>query len=202
MPSTEFEENVQKERETMSAFVTVGLDLSLCSSGFCLLDGDNVTVETVKTTPKTCENDLARFAYIRKEIIGRIPSNVDMICVEDFFAPFGPSAGSAISLAMLGAVIRVALWEATMPFYVVSPNQLKKHVTGKGAGQKSVVLREVYKKYGIDCKDDNQADAAALAHIARDLLTGASDDWPEYRKEVMKKIEQERPSYNITLLPA
>jgi Holliday junction resolvasome RuvABC endonuclease subunit len=183
-------------RKRSSDMKTLGLDLSLTSSGFCLLDGSSITIETIKTTPKTADNDLARLAHIRIAIMERIPSDVDMICVEDFFAPFGPAAGSAIGLAMLGAVIRVALWEATMPFYVVSPSQLKKWVLGKGVGEKSLVLREVYRKLGVSATNDNEADACVLAHIAKDLLTGVKEEWAAYRKDVIEKIAKERPHYN------
>jgi crossover junction endodeoxyribonuclease RuvC len=90
----------------------------------------------------------------------------------------------------------MALYEAGMPFYVVSPGQIKKFATGKGVGQKSIVVREVYKRWGIDTKDDNQADACVLAYIAESILH-LSMDAPKYQIEVVQKITNERPCYNI-----
>lgn len=178
--------------------VTVGLDLSLTSSGVCVKRGMVINIETIKTTPKTCENDLARLRYISNAVIQRIPQDVAMICVEDFFTPMGHTIGAAISLAMLGAIVRLSLYERAYKFFVVSPPQLKKWILTKGVGDKNLVIREVYKKFSISVSNDDEADSIVLAHIAGDLLVypDIPADWPQYRKEVIKKIAQERPHYN------
>ena len=148
----------------------VGLDMSLASTGFCRMRGPRMVVETVKTDPKTCSCDLARLRYISDEVMHRVPGDAAMACIEDFFTPQNPfQIGAAIGLAMLGATVRLALYEAGIPFFVVAPGQLKKFATGKGTGQKSIVVREVYKRWGLDVKDDNQADACVLAHMAEAL---------------------------------
>lgn len=175
----------------------VGLDLSLQATGFCLRMGSSIIVETVKTNPRTCPNDLARLRHISNEVMTRIPKDVKMICVEDFFTPQNPfQIGAAISLAMLGATIRLALYEAGFPFYVVTASQIKKFATGKGIGQKSIVVREVYKRWGLDTKDDNQADAAVLAFMAESVCF-LKEDAPKYQIEVVRKVVNERPHYNI-----
>lgn len=137
----------------------VGLDMSLTSSGFCCKRGDVLTVETIKTTPKTCDNDLARIRYIVDAVLSRIPKmDVKMVCIEDFFTPQNPfQIGAAIGLAMLGAVMRLALYEKGYPFFVIAPGQLKKFATGKGVGQKSIIVREVYKRWGVDAKEDRKS---------------------------------------------
>lgn len=192
---------VKLENANMSKdSVTIGLDMSLTGTGFCMLGEGKITVETIKTTPKTAENDLARLIYITDEIMRRIPTNTSMICIEDFFTPQNAmQMGSAIKLAMLGASIRLALYKAAMPFYVVAPSQIKKYIVGSGAAQKSLVIREVFKKYGLDVKDDNQADACVLAHIANDVewYPMIGEDTPKYQVEVIKKVANERPHYNI-----
>ena len=178
----------------------VGLDMSLTGTGFCLIRDGKISVETIKTTPKTCENDLARLIYIVDEVMKRIPADVAMIGIEDFFTPQNAmQMGSAIKLAMLGALIRVALYKAGLPFYVVAPSQIKKYVIGSGAAQKSLVIREVFKKYGLDVKDDNQADACVLAHIANDVkwYPMMGENTPKYQDEVIIKVANERPHYNI-----
>ena len=53
----------------------------------------------------------------------------------------------------------------------MTPSQLKKFVTGKGNSEKSMVIKEVYKRFGIDTNDDNTADAVVLGHIGL-ALTG------------------------------
>jgi Holliday junction resolvasome RuvABC endonuclease subunit len=106
----------------------------------------------------------------------RIPAFTRMICVEDIFMPRQAARiGQAMNLAKLAGVIRLAILEGGFPFYVVNDMQLKKFACGRGQGiQKGIIIREAYKKWGIDAKDDNQADAAVLAYMAEGLLFPAS----------------------------
>ena len=175
----------------------IGLDLSLSSTGFCLKTGSEIRVETIKSKPDDTPNDLARLKYITAEIMRRIPKSVSMICVEDFFVPSSMQmAGAAIKLAMLGTAVRLALYDAGMPFFVISPNQLKKWITSSGASQKSLIVMAVYKAYGLECKDDNQADSSVLAHIG-EALDCPKAEYPKYQLEVLGKVRSERPRYNV-----
>ena len=175
----------------------VGLDMSLTGTGFFMKRGSTVAMETVKTTPKTCPDDLARLRHIVSEVMRRIPKDVRMVCIEDFFTPSNPfQIGAAIGLAMLGATMRLALYEAGMPFFVVAPSQVKKFATGKGTGQKSMVVKEVFKRWGYEAKDDNQADACGLAHVA-EALCSPELERPQYQREVVKTVLADRPSYNV-----
>jgi len=180
------------------AAVFVGLDLSLTSTGFCLRRGTVLTIETVKTDPKHFEVDLLRLAHIRDCLLSKIPADVKMICVEDFFTPANAmQIGSAIKLAMLGTAVRMALYEKGYRLVVVAPGHMKKCGTGKGVGEKSHKLREVYKRWNIDAKDDNQADAAVLAYIAEGIHVGVLDDTPKFQAEVIRTVRKERPRYNV-----
>ena len=171
----------------------VGLDLSLTSTGFCLKNGSTITIDTIKTEPKNFKNDLDRLIHIRNTIISKLPADVKMVCIEDFFVPSNKlQIGSGIKLAMLGTTIRLSLYERGIPFVIVSPNSLKKHILGKGVGDKCMVVREVFKKYGIDVKDDNQADASVLAYLAEHISQALSgkkmDDIPKYQQEVISGL--------------
>jgi crossover junction endodeoxyribonuclease RuvC len=190
-------ENMENQERTV-----VGLDMSLTGTGFCVKRGSTINVETIKTDTKTCSDDLARLKYIVAEVMKRIPKDTKMICIEDFFTPANAfQIGSAIKLAMLGSAIRIALYDSKLPFYIVAPSQVKKYVTGSGASQKSIIVREVFKRYGIEVKDDNQADACSMAHLA-DHLCFLPEDAPKYQVEVVKKVLNERPCYNIPGKPA
>ena len=176
----------------------VGLDLSLSSTGFCIKTGSEIRVETIKSKPDPAVNDLARLKYIAAEIMQRIPKGVSMICVEDFFTPGNAQQiGAAIKLAMLGTVVRMGLYDAGMPMFIIAPGQLKKYITSSGASQKSLIVMAVYKTWGIEVKDDNQADAMVLAHIA-EALDGSKTDYPKYQLEVLGKVRSERPRYNVS----
>jgi Holliday junction resolvasome RuvABC endonuclease subunit len=147
----------------------IGLDLSLTATGFALKCGQNITLETIKTEPKNFLNDLVRIVHIRDTLLKKIPTDVKLVCVEDFFTPRGPQIGSAIRIAMLGTAVRLALHERKISFFVVSPTSLKKFITGKGVGEKSLILREVFRRYGVDAKNDNEADGCTLAFLAESV---------------------------------
>jgi crossover junction endodeoxyribonuclease RuvC len=184
--------------------IAVGLDLSLSSTGFCLKAGSRMQLETIRTVPKNFDNDLDRLKHICAELMQRIPQDVTMVCVEDFFTPGNKAQiGAAIKLAMLGTVVRMAMYDRGISFYTVAPSQLKKFCTGKGNCPKSIIIREVYKRYGVDCKDDNQADALVLANLAK-VIAGisnvdvpADEGVPMFQVEVAQKIIDERPHYNL-----
>jgi crossover junction endodeoxyribonuclease RuvC len=175
-----------------------GLDLSLTSTGFCLKNGSTITIDTIKTEPKNFKNDLDRLIHIRNTIISKLPVGVKMVCIEDFFVPSNKlQIGSGIKLAMLGTTIRLSLYERGIPFVIVSPLQLKKFVTGKGVGDKSMILREVFKRWGINAKDDNQADASVLSYLAEALLSEITELTPKFQAEVIRTVRQDRPRYNV-----
>jgi len=188
------EDNVERTAVTC---VAVGLDMSMTATGFCLKEGVRLQLETIKTEPKGFPNDLERLKHIVKETVGRIPDNVRMICLEDFFTPANKAQiGAAIKLAMLGALVRVALYDRGLPFFVVAASQIKKFVTGSGASPKSIIVRETYKRWGIEAKDDNQADAAAMAYLAEALLH-PEVEMPKFQKDVVNTILADRPRYNF-----
>ena len=187
----------------MSEDFFCGLDLSLTGTGVCVKRGSTLTIETVKTEPKNFKNDLDRLIHIRDTLLRKIPVDVKMICMEDFFVPSNKmQIGSGIKLAMLGTTVRLALYERGMPFVIISPSQLKKFVTGKGTGEKSMIVREAYKRWGVDAKDDNQADAAVLGYLSESIhlrMNGIEQDGlikPQI--EVITTIISDRPKYNMS----
>jgi crossover junction endodeoxyribonuclease RuvC len=188
----------------MSDIVTVGLDLSMTGTGFCIKRGDKVKLETIKTKPKEFENELERVDYIANTVLDGIPDDVAMICVEDFFVPANKyQIGAAIQLAGLGTLVRVRLYKAGRPFFIIAPSQLKKFCTGKGTGPKSIILREVFRRWGVDAADDNQADACVLAYLAEAIVKRLGGDdldegYIKPQKDVVKVIMKDRPRFNVS----
>jgi len=177
--------------------------LSLAATGVCVRQGQVISVETLRTTPRTCGSDLLRLAHIRDEVMSRIPACTAMVCVEDIFMPRQQARiRQAINLAQLAGVVRVALVEAGFPFFVVGDGQLKKYACGKGSGvQKSIIVREVYRKWGVEAKDDNQADGCVLAYLAETIFQIRRGEdvshLPKYQIDVARKVIKERPRYNV-----
>lgn len=181
--------------------VYVGLDLSFTSSGVAVKQGNKITVGTIKTDPKNFSNDIERIVHIRNKVFEKIPENVSIICIEDIFAGLHP--GSGMRLAMLAAIVRLAMYEKGIKFFTCAPTSLKKFITGKGVGQKDMIVKEVYKKYGLDVEGNDDADAVVLCHIAENLhqaLDGRLDiDIPKYQTEVIKNLMSnvKERGYNI-----
>ena len=70
----------------------------------------------------------------------------------------------------------------------VPPTSLKKFVTGRGNAKKQEMLLEVYKRWGVELRDDNAADAFGLAKIASGLAETKA------QAEVIDKVESTRDS--------
>ena len=66
---------------------------------------------------------------------------------------------------------------------------MKKFLTGSGACEKSLILKEVYRRWNVDVSDDNLADAVVIAKIGEALL---NDDIHLTKSEqaVIKKIRE------------
>jgi crossover junction endodeoxyribonuclease RuvC len=185
-----------------------GIDASLSASGFCKIEQDTVEFCTIKTKLEGFSNDLDRFKYISDSIIKKIPKDTNMIVIEDVFIPVSKAhMGAAIKLAMLAGYIRMMLYEAKMPFSVVAPTSIKKHLTGNGNAPKDQMAVHLFKNHNIMTKNNNECDAVAMAFMARDIYTmmntNNKDDQflmklqlSKPQIETITKILDERPHYN------
>lgn len=71
---------------------------------------------------------------------------------------------------------------------LVAPQAVKKFATGKGNGDKNVVIKRVYQKWGVDIDDDNLADAYVLSRIGAALTSGHTEH--AYEAEVVASLER------------
>src|ERR1700690_2602661 len=95
----------------------------------------------------------------------------DLIAIEGY--SYGSKAGREMA-GELGGVLRHMLWHCGFTYIDVPPTTLKQYVTGKGNAQKSMMIKEVYKKWQYEAADDNEADAYSLARLAADYHLGAT----------------------------
>jgi Holliday junction resolvasome RuvABC endonuclease subunit len=51
----------------------------------------------------------------------------------------------------------------------VAVGTIKKHATGSGKASKDEMIEAAWRRWGVRCKDDNQADAIAVIGLALDL---------------------------------
>lgn len=159
-----------------------GLDLSLTATGFAsAAPGTSPAVETIKLKNLA---DEARLAAITDAVLQRMKAP-KLVAIEGL--ALGSRTGLSAERCALHYMVRVALYESKVPFLIVAPNSLKKFATGKGNAEKNVIIREVYRRWGIEAADDNQADAAVLAQIAR-AWAGERMDLTVPQTEVLKSL--------------
>lgn len=187
----------------MTSFV--GIDLSLTGTGLAIFRPDGgerqYSHTLIRTTPKDYCDRWRRYRFIGNEVLKFIRDDeIGMIVVEDYILRAG-NVLTTMALIELGAVVRMALAESGQHWTTVVGSQLKKWITGSGAGSKGVIVKDVYKRLNIDVDDDNVADAIVLSRMAHDLyrfLAGEQEMEYSYRTEVIKKIAQTRERFNET----
>ena len=143
-----------------------GLDLSLTGTGIVILNHDGSLVH--HDVLKNKFMGIPRLHFLKTSIINLMNFyRPKVICIENY--SMGSRAGQAFSIGELGGVIKLGLFNMDLTYNLVAPTQLKKFITGKGQCEKSMIILKVFKQWGWEPPDDNQADAYGLAQIARAL---------------------------------
>ena len=139
-----------------------GIDLSLNSTGFVTISNekDILKEEIITSNPKEEIED--RIIHIRDEI-SKLVTDESMYYIEGL--SYMSVSATMAQLSALHYTIRIFLKEINTPFKIIPPTTLKKYVTGKGNSKKSLMIKNVYKKFGYDTDDDNLADAYGLARM-------------------------------------
>jgi crossover junction endodeoxyribonuclease RuvC len=169
----------------------LGLDLSLTGTGWSLWGSEYNHDEGLINTDKL--EGLDRMDHILKDIQNLIdiknkPAGEILVILEDF--SFASKGSSVFQIAGLGHIIRHWLWTQSIDFILIPPTVLKKFVTGAGNSDKSVMLKEVYKRWGYDTNDDNIGDAYSLGRMGRAML-----EWDTelvgFQKDALKQLNKE-----------
>jgi hypothetical protein len=173
----------------------VGLDLSLTATGIAHWEGDAIAkLTTVSSSPKI--SDEARLEDLDQAIFDRIPhgfpggtgAKAELVVIEGL--SFGSNTGSHSLRDGLHWLIRYGLHQIHLPMLIVPPMSLKKFILGptkKGDNTKELMIREVWRKYGVEARDNNQADAAALAILGAAYL--GRKPMTAIQREVIEKLK-------------
>jgi crossover junction endodeoxyribonuclease RuvC len=176
----------------------VGLDVAT-KAGYSILKEDNGSLNLVTTgvvkqgivnKVKPQDHPLERAVYVANELkifinslMEENPSNEVVVGIE------GYSLNSKFSLASMvevGTVVRLMLLELGVETYEIPPTTLKKFITGKGNASKEQVMVAVYKRFGFEAPDNDQADAVGLAY-AMAHLKNIKLDLPKTHTETLVK---------------
>jgi len=191
----------------------LGIDASLTHTGVAVASlTDGVCVTSRTCVPKT--KGAARLCGIEswislllEELRNLYGTEIKMAFMEGYaFSPFGRTkkggifmAGKPHDLAELGGVIKAFLYKSRIPLFIVSPQTLKKWVTGSGKSDKDRNLLDAFKKWGVEFSDSHQCDAYALANIGWSIcniidkkkdIKSFYDYEQEVLKVVMKQLEE------------
>lgn len=182
--------------------IILGLDLSLTATGIVSLN--NGTVEMAETTKNRPELDVRKRVLLIRDRIVKIIKHpniaFDLIVVEGF--SYGSKGRSVFDIGYLGNRIKEELdyfkESENIPWLEVSPSQLKLFATGKGNANKEIILQQVYKRWGVEFSDNNQADAYVLARIGEAYLNWKAANYilTEYQLGVianLKGLKREKP---------
>jgi crossover junction endodeoxyribonuclease RuvC len=145
--------------------IYIGIDPSLTATAVVAVAGKGQMVKS--TICKTAWDGPKRLVSIRDQVdrfIGQFGDQVVLIGIEHYAmgAKWGREAAGE-----LGGILRVAMYEEGCEYIEIAPMQLKQFATGKGTAQKDHVLMAVYKKWGLEFRTNDEADAFVLAQMAR-----------------------------------
>jgi len=155
-----------KNEQGVKNMTAVGIDTSFTGTGFAIKAEKGFIYKTIKTKPEDFVDDTDRICSSEMKYFKSIPVDTDSVYIEDVFVGHGPSAGASLRLALLAGCVRAGLRDKGIKFTIVQPTMVKKYISGKGNVPKDIIIKEVFKKFGIDTNDNNIADAICMASMS------------------------------------
>ena len=167
----------------------VGIDPSLTATGLAVVGNGVALASCVKIRPANLRGH-ERMDAIREVVLDTV-DKAGLVVIEG--PSYGSSAGQAghHERAGLWWLLTRLLWQADIPYAVMSPSGLKKYITGKGNADKDSVLAAVVRRYGehVVIDNNNAADAFALAAAGADHLGEAIEPMPETHRAALAKVD-------------
>jgi crossover junction endodeoxyribonuclease RuvC len=137
--------------------VVFGVDVSLTYPGYAVLaDRKKVYIDSLKTGFLRGAERWQAIHSVFSDVIAK--HRPDRIVFENY----GFNSHRIAVLAEIGGILRFSAFTHKIPYADVAPNSLKKFFTGDGNADKQEMMREAFKR-GFICRNDNEADAVALA---------------------------------------
>ncbi len=163
----------------------VGLDLSLVATGYYVVDAGAEKGGLIEPGKLS---GVRRLDHILTAVNALLIAPYQTLAVVEDFS-FGSKGKAVFQIAGLGYLVRHLLWSKKITTLLVPPALLKKYVTGAGNADKTVMLKEIYKRWGADINDDNIGDAYALARIGVAHVAGYAG-LTAFQVDVLKKVRE------------
>jgi len=167
--------------------VVVGMDLSLTSTGLAVYGHGHVYRERIKTGDM---RGLRRLFYIRKQVIEFVLAQTTFTePVPIFIEGYAFAKGDrAHQIGELGGIIRTDLAQFDFDVYTVPPGTLKKFVTADGQAKKPKIVLQLYKRWGIEVDQEDEADAVGLAIMGAIFVSPPGQCIPGHQVEALGKV--------------
>ena len=178
----------------------IGIDQSITNTGIVFLNSpDNYKSFLVKGKGSKSLDKIIYITRIINDLITKVKSSdtpVECIVLE---GGSYDSPGKLFSLGQIsGALISILCLSFPQARLIeVPPSSLKKFISGYGNASKETVMKAINKKYNIMFKNDNEADAYALALYGYRLITNVfiHREEAESIQVRQKKITKKRRRY-------
>lgn len=157
----------------------IGLDLSITATGVALPDGELLTIGG-----PAAHGD-RRLTAIAARIEHAIQDHWPHLAVIEDLPTHAHGSGVT---GMVHGVVRLTLLRRGIPYALVTPATLKKYATGNGGAGKPDLRMELYKRAGLDIRDDNQVDAAWLRAAGLDHLGVPPLPMPQANRAALGKV--------------
>lgn len=206
-----FIDNAQNLKKTLELFrerpYVIGIDPSLTGAAVVVCDLTRRKprfirfrcVNCFKRTTRRTDTVYQRLSLIRcyvGRIINSFPAR--LVLVEGY--AYNKMQNREL-MGEVGHAVRDIMWrnpQTAGPTVDVAPTQLKKYISGQSKKvPKEKIILNVYKQYGIDPDDNDEADAIVLAAMGHDLLTrfiDVVDSIPINDPAVMGEFMKNAPS--------
>jgi Holliday junction resolvasome RuvABC endonuclease subunit len=162
---------------------TMGLDLSLTSTGVSI----GGSTHSIRVDTRGVE----RLKEIRDSIINTaVEHHIEVVAIEGY--SYASRMSQSHSLGELGGVVRLALFEHSIPFVVIPPTSRAKFATGKGNAGKPEVMSSVSAKTGIIWSGGDggdRCDAWVLEQMLLVKLGRSHYDWSKEQLDALNKVE-------------
>lgn len=154
--------------------ITLGIDPGFARCGYAFVEAKNseykiVNSGLIETFSNEEYNQRLSFIYTQLDLLIK-QYKPDNASIEELF--FSKNTKTAIKVAEARGVIILALTLNNIEFREYKPREIKSQITGNGNANKEAVIKMVNLFTGSNIKQDDTADAVAiaLAHASRNRI--------------------------------
>lgn len=157
----------------------VGIDPSLTATGLALPDGGLTVVGGAA--------DLGdeRLVVIHRAVADACTRHRPVLAVIEDLPKHAHGAGLT---GMVQGVVRLALRQAGVPYARMVAATLKKYATGDGGAVKPDMRMALYKRTGIDERNEDKVDAWWLRHAGLDWLGRPVVELPKQQRAALTRV--------------